>query len=60
MSRPAKRSVPAATGTSPRIARPIDDLPEPDSPTRPSVCFAAIERLTRSTARTGGRRWPSR
>src|SRR5260370_10600056 len=37
-----------------RIVRPRVDLPQPDSPTRPSVSPCAIEKLTPSTANT----WP--
>src|SRR5215470_14195808 len=35
-----------------RIARPTVDLPQPDSPTRPSVSPRAISKLTPSTAKT--------
>src|ERR1700674_2466158 len=46
--------VPAVGSISRRIARPTVDLPQPDSPTRPSVSPSAIEKLTPSTANT----WP--
>ena len=49
--RSSKRTMPEA-GWSRRIARPSVDLPEPDSPTTPTVSPARTERLTPSTARS--------
>ena len=51
----APRGRPAATlppvaGTRPRIVRASVDLPEPDSPTRPSVSPRTTSKLTPSTA----------
>jgi ABC-type multidrug transport system ATPase subunit len=42
--------------SSPSSARASVDLPQPDSPTRPSVSPRRQVRSTPSTARTGGRR----
>jgi hypothetical protein len=49
---PSTTISPAATGTSFMIALPRVDLPQPDSPTRPSVSPTARSRLTPDTART--------
>src|SRR5690606_29239031 len=38
-------------GSSPMIARDVTDLPQPDSPTSPTVWPAATSKLTPSTAR---------
>jgi hypothetical protein len=43
---------PAVGGTRLRIARAVVDLPQPDSPTRPSVSPGETENETPSTART--------
>ena len=43
-SLPSTSTEPATTGTSPASARPIVDLPEPDSPTRPTVSPACRSR----------------
>jgi hypothetical protein len=44
-----------ADAPSPRIARPMVVLPEPDSPTNPRVVPAGMSKLTRSTTRVGWR-----
>src|SRR5256885_356161 len=55
MSSPLNRTVPPV-GSSRRVtARPSVDLPQPDSPTRPTVSPALISRSTPSTAWT----WPT-
>ena len=51
-SLPSKRMLPALTGCSCVTTRPSVDLPQPDSPTRPSVSPWRTSRLTPSTART--------
>ena len=53
-SRPIRRTEPASAACNCRTARPVVVLPEPDSPTRPSVSPRPISKLTPSTARTGG------
>ena len=58
MSTPSKVTVPPVTGTRPRMARPIVVLPEPDSPTTPTVSLGATRMETPSTARNGERRRP--
>ena len=58
MSSLSKTTFPLEIGTSPRIARPIVVLPDPDSPTKPTVSRDATEKETPSTARTAGRRDP--
>ena len=50
--------VPAATGARPMTARATVDLPDPDSPTRPSTRPGSIDRLTSSTAVWACRPWP--
>ena len=37
MSRPSKMTLPPVGSSSRVISRPVVDLPQPDSPTRPSV-----------------------
>ena len=56
MSRPPKLIRPPDTGARPRMARPSVVLPEPDSPTTPSVSPGAMARLTPDTAVTRCRR----
>ena len=51
-SDPRPRSAPRRGRLDQRGRRPVVDLPQPDSPTRPSVSPAAIAKLTPSTART--------
>ena len=51
-SSPATTMRPEVGSTSLSTARPTVDLPQPDSPTRPSVSPCATEKLTPSTART--------
>jgi hypothetical protein len=46
------RTAPSSTRSSPRLTRPSVDLPQPDSPTRPSVSPGAIVSETPSSART--------
>src|SRR5260221_7021359 len=55
MSWPLSLIVPAVGLTRRRTLRATVDLPQPLSPTRPSVSPAPIDRLTPSTART----WPT-
>jgi hypothetical protein len=43
---------PAGSGRRRTIERPVIVLPQPDSPTSPSVSPARSEKLTPSTART--------
>src|SRR5690554_3869070 len=57
---PRKRSTPARTfaargGSSPITASEVTDLPQPDSPTRHSVCPASIPKDTPSMRSIG---WP--
>src|SRR5258708_16789284 len=47
---------PEATGTRPSTARASVDLPEPDSPTSPSVSFGIRSRSTPSSAFSAGLR----
>ena len=49
---PSKRTVPETGGGSCITARPVVDLPHPDSPTSPSVSPGAMSRLTPDTAWT--------
>src|ERR1019366_10288120 len=52
MSRPSILMLPLVGSISRKMVRPTVDLPQPDSPTRPSVSPCAIEKLTPSTANT--------
>ena len=52
MSVPSNVIEPSVGSSSRIIARPVVLLPQPDSPTSPSVSPFAIEKLTPSTART--------
>ena len=52
MSWPSNMIEPAVGSSSLMIARPVVDLPHPDSPTRPSVSPASTEKQTPSTACT--------
>src|ERR1700690_3692930 len=52
MSRPSILMLPPVGSISRRMVRPTVDLPQPDSPTRPSVSPGAIEKLMPSTANT--------
>src|SRR5713226_334235 len=49
---PSNRTSPAVGLYSWRIARPVVDLPQPDSPTRPSVSPRSTKKSIPSTART--------
>ena len=51
---PSRRIAPDVGACTIAIARPVVDLPHPDSPTRPRVSPAATSRLTSETAWT---RW---
>ncbi len=51
-SLPSKKMLPAVAGCSWVTTRPRVDLPQPDSPTRPSVSPWMMSRVTPSTART--------
>ena len=51
-SSPRKWTEPEVAGMRRRRVRPTVDLPQPDSPTSPSVSFSAISNDTPSTART--------
>src|SRR3954453_6085108 len=56
-SKPSKRTEPptifaGGCGRSPMIERAVTDLPQPDSPTTPSVLPFSTSKLTPSTART--------
>ena len=53
MSVPAILIEPAVTGSRLATARPMVDLPEPDSPTRPRISPCGTLKLTPSTARNG-------
>src|ERR1700726_733853 len=55
ISSPAKRILPAVGSITRSRQRANVDLPQPDSPTRPSVSPFAIAREIPSTARTAGR-----
>ena len=50
MSRPSSRTVPAVGSIRRSTARPTVVLPQPDSPTSPSVSPGPIVKLTSSTA----------
>src|SRR6185437_2852500 len=52
MSWPSILMLPPVGSISRKMVRPTVDLPQPDSPTRPSVSPALIEKLTPSTANT--------
>src|SRR5215831_15189947 len=52
MSLPERRMLPAVGSISRNTVRPTVDLPQPDSPTSPSVSPASIVKLTPSTAKT--------
>ena len=52
MSAPSSTISPPAAGTSRRIVLPSVDLPQPDSPTSPSVSPRSTSKLTPSTARS--------
>src|SRR5262249_4940821 len=52
MSRPSSVIEPAVGSIRRSTVRPTVDLPQPDSPTRPSVSCGAIVKETPSTART--------
>ena len=49
---PSKRTAPAVGSIRRRTSRPIVDLPQPDSPTRPASRRGAMSKVTPSTART--------
>ena len=51
-SSPSKKTEPPLLGVRRRIVRPIVVLPQPDSPTRPSVSPSRTVKLTPSTAFT--------
>ena len=51
-SAPSKSTLPLVGGGSCMIARPVVDLPQPDSPTRPSVSPSRTSRLMPETAWT--------
>ena len=53
MGSPRKRISPRVTGASPTIARQIVDLPDPDSPTSPTLPPTGTWKLTSWTANTG-------
>src|SRR5437879_8013178 len=55
MSSPLKMILPSVGSSSRITARPSVDLPQPDSPTRPTVSPVLISRSTPSTACT----WPT-
>ena len=50
ISFPSKITCPEVGSNNLRIARPVVDLPQPDSPTIPSVFHLSIVKLTSSTA----------
>ena len=54
---PSKHTVPDARGTSPIAALASVDLPQPDSPTRPTTWPGRTSRSTSTTACTGGNPW---
>ena len=54
MSKASMATVPPPSATRRRRSRPTVVLPQPDSPTRPSVSPARIQKLTSSTAWTAG------
>jgi hypothetical protein len=49
---PSNRTSPRSGGSRPSTMRPVVDLPEPDSPTRPSVSPLGMASDTPSTAWT--------
>ena len=49
---PSRRMLPEVGGLTMAMARPVVDLPHPDSPTSPRVSPAATSRLTSETACT--------
>src|SRR5712691_9172302 len=51
-SRPSNSTVPPSASSSPSRSRAVVDLPQPDSPTMPSVWPVAMLKLTPSTAET--------
>src|SRR5882757_8172832 len=53
MRRPNNETVPAVAGINPTRIRPAVDLPEPDSPTSPSVSPGMTSKLTSSSAFSG-------
>src|SRR6266853_5859620 len=53
MRRPNNETVPAVAGMSPTRIRPAVDLPEPDSPTSPSVSPGMTSKFTLSSAFSG-------
>src|SRR5689334_676189 len=57
-SRPSKITRPPVGGSRRRMQRPVVVLPQPDSPTRPSVSPRPISKLTPSTALTTAGRPP--
>src|SRR5947207_8632770 len=52
MSSPSNSTLPDVMSSMRSTARPVVDLPQPDSPTRPSFSPRATEKLTPSTAFT--------
>src|SRR5439155_6331764 len=58
-SRPSKRMLPAVGFSSARMSLDVVVLPQPDSPTRPSVAPAGMANETESTARTTPEDQPS-
>src|SRR5215510_16395087 len=52
MSSPLTMMLPSVSSISRKTVRPTVDLPQPDSPTRPSVSPASMAKLTPSTAKT--------
>ena len=53
-----RRRAAAPSGRSPRMPRPSVDLPQPDSPTSPTISPSSMSSDTPSTARTGPRPVP--
>jgi hypothetical protein len=51
-SAPSNQTSPALGSISRRMQRPVVDLPQPDSPTSPSVSPLPMSKLTPSTACT--------
>ena len=56
---PASRTLPSVGGMMPATMRPSVDLPQPDSPTRPTTSPRATVRSTSSTACTTSSRSPA-
>ena len=56
MSLPATSILPATVGSNPIAARPTVVLPEPDSPTNPTISPGKISKLNSVTARNAGTR----